>query len=373
MFKIYKIGDLGEQTIRGIVEIKEKIDFFPVYQRYGSIWDSYKQKLLIDTILNGYDIPKFYFNYFIEPDNPLNKNNKIYAVIDGKQRLQTIIDFVENKFPLDKEFEYYDDESIDLKSLYYSEIANKYPEVISKFYERTLDIVFVSTDDEERLEELFLRLNGGEALTNAEKRNAIGGYLNEEVRSIVESNMFFLEKVRFKNPRYQHQDLLTKLLYIENNGDLVSLTNSALNNFVRNNKSKNDLIEDIIQRVVTGLSDLSNTFNDKDSLLRGKGIIPVYYYYITRYNPDKQRFRSFLIDFENLRQENKKLDDNLTNPTLVEFDRLNQQAVHTQKSLSRRLEIIQKLYDSYVNYDSLKNNLFELPEFDFESDFEETT
>lgn len=364
MFKIYKIGELGDQTIRTIVEIKDKIDFFPVYQRYGNIWDNYKKKLLIDTILNGFDIPKFYFNYFVEQNNPLNKNNKIYAVIDGKQRLQAIIDFIDNKFSLNNDFEYFDNPKIELRNLSYQQIAQSYPEVISKFWETNLDIVFVSTDDEDKLEELFLRLNGGEALTNSEKRNAIGGYFNEKIRQIVEENDFFTNRVRFRNPRYQHQDLLTKIIFIESNNHLISLKNTSLNEFVRNNRVQSPEIDNLIGRVLDNLEILSQIFESKDTLLRGKGVIPVYYYYITRQQPNGNLFKNFLIDFEESRQINKRLDEQSSNPILVEYDRLNQQAVHTEKSLLRRYEIIEKLFNTYKTTNIIVPQNLDLDELD---------
>ncbi len=371
MFKIYKIGELGEQTIRSIVEIKDKIDFFPVYQRYGNIWDTYKQKLLIDTILNGFDIPKFYFNYFIDTNNPLNRNNKIYAVIDGKQRIQAMLDFIADKFPLDNEFEYFDNSDIRIAGLKYSQIAERFPEVISKFFECALDIIFVSTDDEDMLEELFLRLNGGAALTNAEKRNAIGGYFNEQVRAIVESEVFFTEKVRFKNPRYQHQDLLTKIIFVESRNDLVSLKNNELSEFVRNNRQQSINIDSLLSTVVHNLSILSDLFENKDFLLRAKGIIPVFYFFQTRFNPNPRIFRDFLSQFETLRQENRQLEESASNPTLIEFDRMNQQGVHMEKSLKRRLEIIQKFYEMFEQNGHLEINQVSLPSIDSDEELED--
>jgi len=373
MFKIFKIGELGEQTIRTISEIKDKIDFFPVYQRYGNIWDISKKKLLIDTVLNGFDTPKFYFNYFIESNNPLNRNNKIYAVIDGKQRLQTILDFLSDKFALDKEFKYTDNLNINISGLTYSEIAEIYPEVISKIYTYTLDIVFVSTDQEDMLEELFLRLNGGSALTNAEKRNAIGGYFNQEVRKIVECHPFFVDNIRFKNPRYQHQDLLTKIAYIEANDMLISFKTRELNEFVRDNKTQTENANRLFETVTRNLDVLNQIFESKDFLLRGKGIIPVYYFFITRTPtpPTYANLREFLLQFENLRLENKKLEEGIANPTLIEFDRLNQQGVHTEKSLRRRYEILDKYFHFFQSTGRLEYNQVVLPEMDEEEEEEE--
>src|SRR6478609_2455587 len=101
MFKILKIGELEPLSIRAFQKIADRVDFAPIYQRYGNIWSPEKKRLLIDTIINGFDIPKFYFNYFVEQNNILNPTKAIYAVIDGKQRLQIILDFLNDKLALD--------------------------------------------------------------------------------------------------------------------------------------------------------------------------------------------------------------------------------------------------------------------------------
>ena len=50
-----------------------------------------------------------------------------YAVIDGRQRLETIIKFIEGKFPLGPDFEYLEDEKVIAAGMNYSELAKSYP------------------------------------------------------------------------------------------------------------------------------------------------------------------------------------------------------------------------------------------------------
>lgn len=348
MFKILKIGELEPLTIKEFKKISDKVDFVPIYQRYGNIWSPEKKKLLIDTIINGFDIPKFYFNYFVEANNVLNPSKAIYAVIDGKQRLQAILDFLNDKFALDDEFIFYEKPEYKLNNLKFSEIAAQYPYIAAIIENYILDIVYIVTDEEEKLEELFLRLNGGYALTNAEKRNAIGGYLNKTIREVVEHHDFFLLKLRFNNPRYQYQDLLTKLLFIEENNALLSLTNSALEEFVRDRAIQNRTIDDLFYRTTEALNTFCNIFNDKDTLLKGKGIIPVYYFFITRFNPDKNNTREFLDQFESIRIINRGLPEEEQNPILLDFDRRNQQGVHRDKSLKERLDVLYRYYTKFI-------------------------
>lgn len=369
MFKIYKLGDFGIFNIEKILSFETSIDFHPVYQRYGGIWSKEKKQLFIDTILNDFDTPKFYFNYFSDEKNSLNTNNKLYAVIDGKQRLEAILDFVNNKFRLSNNFKFNDDENIILKDLNYSDIVDKYPSVLSKFFSYELDIIFVDTDDEDKLEELFLRLNGGEALTNAEKRNAIGGDFNRRVRETVESNDFFTEKLRFKNPRYQHQDLFVKLALTESNSELVSFKNNSLYNFIKDNKDFSGKIVEVFDKVINNLNDLSQCFESKDSLLASKGIIPVYYYFYTRHLPENEMFYNFLQLFEDVRKQNRRKESHEANPLLMEYDRLNQQGVHLEKSLRFRYNVLEKGFNFYKKNKTLEHfSLDDSMVYDYDDD-----
>lgn len=348
MFKILKIGELEPLSIKAFQKIADRVDFAPIYQRYGNIWSPEKKKLLIDTIINGFDIPKFYFNYFVEENNILNPTKAIYAVIDGKQRLQVILDFMNDKFALDNEFVFYEMSEYDIRGLRFSQIAQQHSYIASIIENYILDIVYVVTDEEDKLEELFLRLNGGSALTNAEKRNAIGGFLNRQIREIVEHHVFFLNKLRFKNPRYQYQDLLTRLVFIEDNNALLSLTNSALDRFVRDKANETAEITSLIERTTNSLNLFGDIFQDKDILLKGKGIIPVYYFFITRHTPNPQTTRTFLEQFENIRLENRSLPEEEQKPILIDFDRRNQQGVHRDKSLKERLDVLIRYYEKYL-------------------------
>lgn len=356
MYRIYKINELGEQTIKKLYSQKSEIDFFPYYQRVGNIWSIEKKQLLIDTIINKYDIPKFYFNYFISPDDELNlMTNFKYAVIDGKQRLQAIFDFLDNKFKLSSSCSYQADPSVPIRNLTFRDLKEKHPSIAFGIEAYVLDIVFIATDEEDKLEELFLRLNGGIALTNAEKRNAIGGYLNVRIREIVDQNLFFTEWLRFKNVRYQYNDLLTKLLYIESKNGLANLGNKELQLFLKSNQKKTIIIEDVLSNTLDNLSVMADVFEQKDLLLRSKGIIPVYYQFIkdkARSIENLKLLREFFIQFDDLKIQNRK--DQKPDPVLQEFDRLNQQGVHVIKSLNDRYKILDRYFAYFLKNGKLK-------------------
>jgi hypothetical protein len=367
MFKIEKIGSFGIKTVKDIFAVADQIDFDPPYQRYGNLWSIEKKRLLIDSIINSYDLPKFYIHYITDNSNKINSSGKPYAIIDGKQRLQAIFEFLNNEFKLDDNFVYELDPMLyDLSDLSYKEITSKYPELKFLIDNFVLDVVFVITDEIERLEELFYRLNEGMPLNNAEKRNRVVGFINDEIRRLVATNPFLIQSVQFSGKRLQYQDLTLKLLFTEFNESLSSFDKKSLDDFVEQNKISNPKLDESIQRLESNLTMLSEIFQPGDYLLKSRAIIPVYYYFITRDKPKLDKLRDFLDQFESIRKQNRKKKD--YNPILVEFDRQNQQGVHRQKSLKLRHELLEKYYikflednltvDTLVNID-MKENDFE--------------
>lgn len=354
MFKVEKKGAFANNNIKDIYLLFEEIDFQPPYQRYGYIWAEDKRQLLLDSILNGYDLPKFYLHYITRQDNKLNSSGKSYAIIDGKQRLETIKDFIDNKLTLDKNFVYEKQPTLNLSGLTYKEIAVQYPEVKYDFDSFELDIIYIITDELERLEELFYRLNEGKPLNSAEKRNRIVGFLNNKIKEIISQNDFFKDRFVYTNKRLQYEDTCLKLLLIENNNALISFTKSTLDTFVSENRDESPQLNSTINNLISNLNKLNKIFLPNDPLLKQRSIIPVYYYLITRLDTSIDKTRPFLERFNEIRKQNR--DQKESNPILNEFDRQNQQGTHREKSLIFRETVLEKYYlkfiDSEINWDT---------------------
>lgn len=72
------------------------VDFNPDYQR-GSVWDDGDREKLLDSIFAGREIGRFVFKQL--PFTRTNDDGNYYEIVDGKQRMLTLLAFYENRFP----------------------------------------------------------------------------------------------------------------------------------------------------------------------------------------------------------------------------------------------------------------------------------
>jgi hypothetical protein len=313
--------------LRKWYERRRTIDFDPPYQRKGGIWSIADRASLIDTIINGFDIPKFYVSDFGRRSTKLSQGDFVYAVIDGKQRFQAIFEFMDNTYPLDREFCWRFDPSLQLAGLFYRDIADKYPRIASIIDEFTIDVMSVSTDDPEDINKIFKRLNKGKALTGAEVRNAALGPVADMIR-LVASHDFFRESVTFNTLRLGDQNAAGKLLLFEYLGYPTSTKKKDLDLFAGDKNPDQERIESAGLKCNSHLDLMYQAFGRHDSILGSAGQLPSYYWVVKLIPRDSHSYiRHFLYEFDRRRAQNRQLQTQNrlsdVDATLARYDVLN--------------------------------------------------
>lgn len=135
----------------------------PDYQR-GRVWDDERKSRLVESFLINIPVPPI-FLYETEYSK--------YEVMDGQQRVSTILSFFSNEFKL-KNLEFFKN----LEDLYYKDLPNDIKNNIKRRYlSATILLKETAQNEEEELlmkQLVFERLNtGGLALTKQEIRNAL--------------------------------------------------------------------------------------------------------------------------------------------------------------------------------------------------------
>lgn len=339
---------LKNSTIMLLYSERDEIMLDPVYQRMGGIWTKEKKQLLIDSILNDYDVPKLYFHEFSRKQK--ESNNFTYAVVDGRQRLQTVWEFIDGLFPLSQDFEFQRDPSVNLIGLTYEDIAKEYPKIRIAFDSFVLPVVGIRTDDEDLIEDMFSRLNEAVPLNAAEKRNAIGGQMVSAIRDVASLSLF-TKCVRFNNRRYQHREVAARILLVEDclssTGRLIDTKKVYLDALAKNYSSgpikRVTEIESLASGVVMTMAEI---FVENDELLQSQGNMVVYYLIFRSaiMNHEVHKIsRRKLLDFrESLKANRIKAVEEYAESTfeLLEYDRLSQQGTNDSSNIKERYGIL---------------------------------
>ena len=336
---------------------RKLIKLDPEYQRVGGVWTREKKQLLIDSLINGFDIPKLYLQEFTPPKN-IDGHAYKFAIIDGKQRLQAIWDFIDGKFPLADDFKYLRDSKVQAGGLKYDALSAEYPYIKSQFDAYSLHIVMIKTDDTELIEELFSRLNEAVPLNAPEKRRALGGPLPPKIDGIAE-HQFFKNCLPFPDNRYRHKDLAAKFLYIEHKDCITNTKKSDLDKFVTDFKLHQatdheesiQKLSKICTQVQTILDMAKSLFSEQDRMLRRIAMVTVYYHLWRGISNNlitlgsDQDLRTMLVQFESDRDNNRKLAEEKgesaseVNTELLEFDK-HSQTPNDAYAIRIRLEIL---------------------------------
>lgn len=341
---------LKNSTIMFLYSERDEINLSPAYQRAGGVWTLEKRRLLIDSILNDYDIPKIYFHALSNEAG--SRQSFRYAVIDGRQRLETIWDFMDGKFNLSDDFEYQRDPEIDLSSLGYDDIAKQYPKIRVKFDSFVLPVVTVTIEGDEidLIEDMFSRLNEAVPLNAAEKRNAIGGNLVKAITSISQ-HPFFSKNVRFSNSRYQYRESAARFLLVEESlsadEGIVDTKKVYLDALARKyHTEKPRRVAELKKAVVDVLDAMHAEFSERDELLQAQGILVVYFLVfrtaLEMGHLGKITRRKLLNFREKLAENRKRASEEYAEASfdLLEFDRLNQQGTNDASSIKERYRIL---------------------------------
>lgn len=88
------------QTINWLLNLRrfDQLELNPPYQR-KSVWSLRERQRFLDTVLRNYPSPAIFLHAALDAEG-----NPTYNVVDGKQRLTTILDFVDNKLRIAKDF-----------------------------------------------------------------------------------------------------------------------------------------------------------------------------------------------------------------------------------------------------------------------------
>ncbi|MGC1633594.1 MAG: DUF262 domain-containing protein [Gelidibacter sp.] len=152
--QIYRINDILSWSER------KELVLSPKFQR-RTVWSPRGKSYLIDSILKGFPIPPF----FIREKILVRERKTVREVVDGQQRLRTILEYVSDGFSVMK---IHDEEVAGLK---YSQLSEELQQTILSY---PLSVNTLIGTDDSTVFDIFSRLNAYSVpLNDQEKLNAL--------------------------------------------------------------------------------------------------------------------------------------------------------------------------------------------------------
>ncbi|MBZ5671488.1 MAG: DUF262 domain-containing protein [Acidobacteriia bacterium] len=246
------------KTVQDIVNLYEKgqLNLEPGFQR-SSVWQERDRRKLIDSILRNYPLPSVFIHRNEED------GNLVYDVIDGKQRIESILMFMGvmrgNRFWTKTQLPGQEQPDwVNWRTLEGRKVQN----LITGY---KLHAIEVSGDPGDVID-LFVRINStGKALTGQEKRHA-KYYTSPFLRKAGQLARRFVSYLRSANvlspsqiTRMKHVELVCELLVSAFTGDVIN-KKAALDKIMQADSIKGRDLEKATRLTVTGLNRVRRMF-----------------------------------------------------------------------------------------------------------------
>jgi len=225
----------------------------PDWQR-DEVWDTPRKQQLIDSILRGWRLPKFYF--VLTSTNPPS-----YDVVDGQQRLATIFEFLSNELELSEET------ATEFGGKTYNELS---PDISDRVDDFEIDFDEIEDASDEELMKFFQRLQSGLQLNSSEKLNAIPSKLKTFCKKMA-NHEFFKEHVAFGDKRYAHFDVVAKVAALEVEGLGVGLRYADVKNVFEAQSNFSEQSQ-VAKRIKSALDFLSKAIPKDSKVLRNRSV-----------------------------------------------------------------------------------------------------
>lgn len=284
--KIYSIGDFINWHTR------RELSISPKYQR-NPVWNTSAKSYLIDTIVRGLPFPQIYMRQTIDV-----KTKAIHReIIDGQQRLRTIIEYVNNEFPILKSH------NSEYANLTFDELPEDTRE---RFLQYGVVVEIINLKDDSKIYDMFARLNSNSiSLNRQELRNAKywGEFKVFVYQTASEWRNFFLEVKTFSDKdmsRMKDVEFITSLV-IQLIDGIIEETPSKIDRYYSKYddsffeseivKNKMDVILEVLQHLFSNISFSTDWFHRKNYMYTLFSVLNHQIFGIS--NMDVPRYSSF--------------------------------------------------------------------------------
>lgn len=212
----YDIRFLNEQN--KLNRINTELDCQRAY-----VWDESRQQGLWDTLIFGHRIPELH----------AKTENLIYSFLDGKQRLTTILQILDNKIPYLKTSAVPETLHLfkDNRKIYFKDLPKYLQE---RILDTKISVALYENLSDEDLILLFKKLNASKQLSNFGKEIASNPQIRIFFTQFLVNHKTIKKFLNTSTPGDEDEKLLCRILALLTHSELVSLDPSSICSYFEN-------------------------------------------------------------------------------------------------------------------------------------------
>lgn len=253
---------------------KKVLSFDHPIQRKSEQWSDTQKSLLIHSMLANYPVPNIYV--LREDSQELDEKNKPvfnYFVMDGKQRLTSVLSYIWGEFPLDENIPaiIIEDVEYQIAGKYFCDLEEPVQYEIKRY---KFDIIAFEECSNREIEEIFFRLNNSTPLTKSQVAKAKVGVEIAELINELLTSKFFTTSCNFSKAQLKASDdqkvLIQSMMLLDtNNVPDFELKDFSENSILEYSESIRENYSDKQSNILkSAIQYLTDAFPEKNKQLR---------------------------------------------------------------------------------------------------------
>ncbi len=250
------------------------ISFEHPIQRSGDQWDISQKSLLIHSILEDFPVPALYSK--AEEATIDGEVKNVYYILDGKQRLTSIISYLNNEYALHKDTPnaHVYGKEYNIANKKFDDLEEGLRDEIISF---SLQIYRLDEATDEDIEEVFFRLNNGTSLSKQQKaRSKMGLEWVAKIKELIDNPL--MNKASFTGLQIRKAEnetaILQAIMMIDQTYEWKSISSNEI--FDYSQTFKDDESKDkYIQRVKSSMDYLNESLSEDNDVMLKKTNFPM--------------------------------------------------------------------------------------------------
>lgn len=326
-----------EYTIKKLYKMRDKLNFDLAIQR-GEVWTLMQKSNLIHSILYGFPIPQV----MVEDKG----DDGVLHFLDGKQRLTSIIGFLNGEYALSKSTPNVMGEKIAGQK--FADLKEEFQDYIN---DEVINILVIKNLTDVEREELFSRWNAGSPLAKIEKIRALYSGLFKQIDDEIRDENFFSDDIPLSTTardRFKDVEMILHIAMLISGPleDFKGFGSPQIEKFVLNLKAQDALLpKKLIEKMRTISTYLTMAFSDWGKTSKQEALkrthVPIIFYTAMKAKSDRlkpEQFAEFIRVFL------------ITNYSINSvYGRSCQNGAPKKESVLTRIREMDKAYDQFLS------------------------